>query len=241
VVLVALGMNPRTDIAHFYSLVCFTLGMLVVSTIALEFIRGGRVLQPKLNTNLFGAMYHLTRRNTRRYGGYIIHFGIVLIFIGFAGAAFNQEKEQEMGLGDQLKVGAYTLVGQKYTQDDNANYESEAAILDVYKNNKFLGTLFPEKRLFKSSGQGTTIVANRSTLQEDLYVIYEGKNPDTDRPIIKAFVNPLVAWIWIGAFVVIVGTGIALVPNAEQIKAQVPVAVTKVVAEKAMEPVGAGK
>jgi cytochrome c-type biogenesis protein CcmF len=241
VVLIALGMNPRTDIAHFYSLMCFTLSMLVVSTIALEFIRGGRVLQPKLNTNIFGAMYHLTRRNTRRYGGYIIHFGIVLIFIGFAGAAFNQEKEQEMGLGDQLKVGAYTLVGQKYTQDDNANYESEAAILDVYKNNKFLGTLFPERRFFKSSGgQPLTIVANRSTLQEDLYVIYEGKNPDTDRPIIKAFVNPLVAWIWIGAFVVIAGTGVALVPNAEQIRVQarVPVAV---VADKEMQPVGVGK
>ncbi|HLJ29082.1 MAG TPA: heme lyase CcmF/NrfE family subunit [Candidatus Angelobacter sp.] len=219
----ALTVHPWKDQGQFYALMAFALSALVVTTVALEFYRGGRVLQGKLGTNLFGAMYWLTRRNTRRYGGYIVHFGVVVIVIGLAGAAFNQDKEQEMGLGDKLQIGHYELVGQKYTEDDIANYESQAAILDVYKDGKFLRTLYPELRLYKASQQPDHVVAIRSTLQEDLYVVYEGKNPDTDRPIIKAFVNPLVSWIWIGVLVVAFGTGIALVPNAAQLRSPVSV------------------
>lgn len=209
------------------ALAAFTLGALVIGTIFSEFIRGGRVLQNKLGTNLFGGMYHLTRRNTRRYGGYIAHFGFVVAMIGIAGTAFNLEKEQEMGLHDKLQVGSYTLVGQKYTDDDNPQYESEAAILDVYQDGKFLGTLYPEKRAYKPNGQPDTIVAKRSTLKEDLYVIYEGKNPTSDRPIIKAMVNPLVNWLWIGVCILIFGTGVVLVPNAAQIASPVAVAVAR--------------
>jgi cytochrome c-type biogenesis protein CcmF len=68
-------------------------------------------------------------------------------------------------------------------------------------------------RVYASSGQPSTIVANHSTLAWDLYVIYAGKDPATGQPVIKAFLNPLVAWIWIGLIVTIIGTGIALVPN----------------------------
>ena len=107
IVLPRVGVSPRGDMAHFYSWLTFVLSTLVIATIASEFIRGGRVLQGKLQTNIFGAMYHLTRRNMRRYGGYVVHFGVVLVVIGVAGQAFNQEKEQEMGLGDKLAVGHY--------------------------------------------------------------------------------------------------------------------------------------
>ena len=233
---------PWLGHASFLSLVSFAVGAFVVATILLEFIRGGRVLQSKLQTNIFGGMYHLTRRNTRRYGGYLVHFGVVLVMIGFAGLAFNQEKEQEVGLNEKLQIGSYTLVGQKYTEDDTANARSYMAILDVYKNGKFLGTMYPEKRIYKASEQPDTIVANRSTLKEDLYVIFAGFNKDTDKPIIKAFVNPLVAWLWIGALVMVAGTGVALVPNAAQIKVPAMVPVAKVALdEKSMQPVGAGK
>jgi cytochrome c-type biogenesis protein CcmF len=111
-----------------------------------------------------------------------------------------------------MKIGAYTLVCENYTQEDNANFSSEYAILDVYKNGKMIEQMFPARRFYKASQQASTIVANHSTLQEDLYLIYAGKNLDTDKPIIKAFVNPLVAWIWIGVFVLIFGTIVALIP-----------------------------
>jgi cytochrome c-type biogenesis protein CcmF len=236
------GVSPRGDMAHFYSWLTFVVSTLVIGTIASEFIRGGRVLQGKLQTNIFGAMYHLTRRNMRRYGGYVVHFGVVLVVIGVAGQAFNQEKEQEMGLGDKLQVGHYTLVGQEYSQDDNANYESESALLDVYKDGKYLTRLDPETRIFKVSRQPNHIVANYSTLREDLYVIYEGQNPDTGHPIIKAFVNPLVAWVWIGVVVIIFGTGLALVPNAQQMRSPVQVTVgVPAIDPKGLTTAGAGK
>jgi cytochrome c-type biogenesis protein CcmF len=242
-VLIALGMRPWTQISVFYSWAAFVISALVVATIASEFVRGGRVLQGKLNTNIFGAMYHLTRRNMRRYGGYVVHFGVVVIAVGIAGLAFNQDHEQEMGLGDTLKLGHYTLVGQEYTQDDNANYSSEAATLDVYRDGKYLTRLNPELRFFKASGgQPDHIVANHSTYREDLYVIYEGRNPDTGHPIIKAFVNPLVTWVWIGVFIIIFGTGLALVPNAAAVRAAVPAPVMVSVGDQGiLTPVGARK
>ena len=147
-----------------------------------------------------------------------------------------------MAPGTQLKIGHYTLVGQEYTQDDNANYTSEAALLDVYKDGKFLTRLNPERRLFHASGQPSTIPAKYSTLSEDVYVIYAGLNQDTGHPIVKVFVNPLVSWVWIGVLIVTFGTGLALVPNAAPIAVQVPQAVAVAAMEKQdMQPAGVSK
>jgi cytochrome c-type biogenesis protein CcmF len=231
------------DLAQGYAWLAFVLGAFVTTTIISEFVRGGIVWKNKLQTNLLVGMYQLTRRNMRRYGGYVVHFGVVLVVIGLAGAAFNQDKEQEIGKGDKVQIGSYTLIGEEYTEDDNANYRSQAALLEVYKDGKFLTRLNPEERFFKASGgQPVHIVANHSTLREDLYVVYEGRNPDTDHPIIKIIINPLVNWIWIGVLVIVFGTGMALVPNAAPVS--VPVRSTVAVAqmeERGMHPAGAGK
>ena len=216
------------DSDSFFALVAFTLGAFVVATIAMEFFRGGRVLQGKLKTNLLAAMYHLTRRNTRRYGGYIVHFGVILVIIGFAGRAFNLEKQQLMGLGDKLTIGHYELIGQKYTEDSNPNAETRAAILDVYKDGKFIETLYPAEVFYQpgqENQQRDNKVAIHSTLAEDLYVRYDGFDQQADKPWITAFVNPLVLWIWIGVIVMALGTCVALVPNAAQLKSAVPVSV----------------
>jgi cytochrome c-type biogenesis protein CcmF len=213
IVLMALGVRPWQDVARLYSLMAFSLAALVTATVGSEFVRGGRVISRHTGQNLIASMVTLTRRNTRRYGGYIVHFGVVVIVVGLAGAAFNQQKEQEMGFGDKLQIGPYTLVCDNYTQEDNPNYSIEYAILNVYKNGKPLGQMFPAKKFFKASQQPDTIVANHSTPQEDLYVIYAGKNLDTDKPIIKVFINPLVMWIWAGVFVLIFGTLVAMLPT----------------------------
>ncbi len=210
--LMALGVRPWTDSSQLYALMAISLAALVTATVASEFIRGGRVIARHTGQNLLASMVTLTRRNTRRYGGYIVHFGVVVIVVGLSGAAFNQQKEQEMGFGDKMQLGPYTLVCDSYTQEDNANYSIEYAVLNVYKNGKPLFQMFPAKKFFKASQQPDTIVANHSTPKEDLYVIYAGKNFDTDRPIIKAFINPLVMWIWAGVWILIFGTVVAMVP-----------------------------
>jgi len=233
VLLVALGMRPWKDVSYFYSLMTIMLSVLVALTVISEFVRGGRVIGRHTGQNLFASMVQLAHRNTRRYGGYIVHFGVIVVMIGFAGSVFNQDKEQEMGFGDKMTIGPYTLVCQSYTQDDNPNFGSEWAVINVFKGGKQISTLNPERRFFHASQQASTIVANRSTPREDLYLVYEGQNPNTGRPIIKAHLNPLVMWIWVGVWIMIAGTILALLPNC----ASVPVPAA---ARLHAEPVGAG-
>jgi cytochrome c-type biogenesis protein CcmF len=217
VTLIAVGVRPWTAgddwQATLFSLVTFTLAAGVITAIAAEFLRGASVVRTQTGKNLLASTILLTRRNTRRYGGYIVHFGIVVMFIGIAGGAFNQNHEQEMGFGDTAQLGQYRLVCKSYTQDSNANYDTEYALLDVYRGSKKITQLAPEKRFYHASQTSSTMVALHSTLASDLYVIYEGKNPDTDRPIIKIFLNPLMNWIWMGVAIVVFGTFLALVPN----------------------------
>jgi cytochrome c-type biogenesis protein CcmF len=213
IALLAIGERPWQEQGPLYSFVVFSVAAGVVTAIASEFLRGAHVLRVQTGKNVFAAILLLIQRNTRRYGGYLVHFGVVIIFIGLAGSAFNRSTEQEMDFRQSMHVGPYTLVCQDYTQDTNPNYDSEYAVLDVYRNGKKITQLAPEKRFYVASQQVSTMVANHSTLAWDLYVIYAGQNPDTNRPIIKVFLNPLVAWIWIGVVVVITGTLVALVPN----------------------------
>ena len=215
IVLMVVGVRPWQDEGAFYSLVCFSLGALVITAISSEFLRGAAVIQRHTGQSLFASMVQLTRRNSRRYGGYIVHLGIVVMFIGFAGQAFNQNVEKELGVGDAINIGPYKLVSQSFTQDSNPNYDTEYSLLDVYRNGKKVTQLAPEKRFYQASQTPQTMVANHSTLAWDLYVVYEGKNPDSGLPIIKVFLNPLVAWIWIGVFIVIAGTATALTPNLQ--------------------------
>ena len=222
IVLVAFGMRPWQEQSALYSLMTICLAVLVTVTVFSEFVRGGRVIARHTGLTLLAGMARLAHRNTRRYGGYVVHFGVALVMIGLAGSAFNRDMEKEMGYGDHMTVGPYTLTCRSYTQDDKPNYRSEWAILDVTDKGKPLTTMYPERRFYKASQQMATMVANRSTLKEDLYVVYEGVNEDTGRPIIKVHLNPLVMWIWIGWLTMVGGTILCMVPDA----ARVPLAAT---------------
>jgi cytochrome c-type biogenesis protein CcmF len=235
IVVIACGVHPWSagdDMrAEIFSLMTFTLAAGVITAIGAEFLRGAGVVSTQTGQNLFSSTVLLVRRNTRRYGGYIVHFGIVVMFIGIAGGAFNQSREQEMGFGDSMTMGPYRLVCQSYTQDSNPNYDTEYALLDVFKGSKKITQLAPERRFYTASQTTSTMVALRSTLAEDLYVIYEGKNPDTNKPIIKVFINPLMNWIWIGVLIVVLGTFLALVPNLTRVPARATVSVPAPVEE----------
>jgi cytochrome c-type biogenesis protein CcmF len=209
------GLRPWQDIAYFYSLMALGLAALVTLTVASEFYRGGKVISGHTGQGMFASMVQLTHRNTRRYGGYIVHFGVVVVIIGLAGSAFNQEKETEHGLayGEKMTIGSYTLVCRSYTEEDKPNYASDWAIMDVYKNGRQIDTLYPERRFYKASQQAQTMPAIRSTLSEDLYLVYEGQDGNS-HPILKAHLNPLVMWIWLGVWIILGGTILALVPNA---------------------------
>ena len=217
-ILIASGLHPwkaaDSDLeGQLYALVCFSIGAGVVTAISSEFLRGVRVVQVQTGKNFAASAWLLTMRNNRRYGGYLVHFGIVALFVGLAGSAFNQSRELEMGFGDSLTIGNYKIVCQSYTQDSNPNYDTDFALLDVYRGDKKLTQMSPERRFYTASQTTSTIVAIHSTLLRDLYVVFEGRNPETNRPIIKVFLNPLVSWIWIGVAIVVAGTVLALAPG----------------------------
>jgi len=227
------GLKPWHDISYFYSLMTVLLAALVTFTVASEFYRGGRVISEKTGQGLFASMVQLTHRNTRRYGGYVVHFGVAVVLIGFSGAALNQEKEMDMGYGDKMAIGNYELVCRSYTQDETPNQFSEWAILDIYQNGRKIDTLTPQRLVYKASQQPSTKPDIHSTFKEDLYVVYEGQN-EKGQPVIKAHVNPMVIWIWIGAWVMALGTGLALVENAP---APVTVRVPRLVEQAVPQPV----
>ena len=219
VVAIALGVHPWTVFTsspgNFYAWMTFMMAAFVVTAIVSEFLRGARVIQKHTGRNLFMSVVKLTRRNTRRYGGYIVHFGIVLIFIGFAGSAFNRSVEKTLNYKQSMRIGPYRLECLDYSEDSNRNYDSQYALLNVYRDGKFITQLDPARRFYHASEQVDTVVALRSTPVWDLYVVYTGKDAQTGQPIIRALLNPLVVWIWIGVLVVVFGTLIALVPNEQ--------------------------
>src|SRR5947207_5184733 len=139
IVLMGFGVRPWQDAAHFYSLMAISLAALVTATIVSEFVRGGRVISRHTGQNLLASTVTLTRRNTRRYGGYIVHFGVVVIVVGLSGAAFNQQKEQELGFHEQMQIGPYTLVCDTSTEEENPNYQISYAVfcLKKKKNKKY--------------------------------------------------------------------------------------------------------
>ena len=196
-----------------YALVCLILSVFVTLTIASEFYRGARVIASRDHTNLLTAIGELTMRNTRRYDGYIVHFAMVLIFIGVAGSASNRDVQMEMGAGQSIKIGPYTVLCQNFDRIANNNFESERATLEVFRNGKSEMMLYPERRFFLASQVTETMVAVQTSPIWDLYVVYAGRSPETGKPVIHAYLNPLVKWIWFGGVVLVLGTVLAMLPN----------------------------
>lgn len=216
IVAIAFGLRD------FYVSLCLLLSVFVVLTIGSEFYRGARVIAARTGTNLLSAVGQLTMRNTRRYGGYVVHFGIVLVFMGICGQVFNRDKQMEMPPGASMQLGPYTLVCQNFdsTPEPNAdapNYTAERATIEVDRDGKQEMMLYPERRLYASNQESGTMVAIYSTLKEDVYVVYAGRSNDTGQPVIHAYLNPLVKWIWLGGVFVILGTLLALLPNSEPV------------------------
>ncbi len=208
VVLVAAGVR------HFYAVMSLALCAFVAWTIFQEFYKGSRAIRSRTGKNWLAAAVELTHRNTRRYGGYVVHMGVVLMFIGFTGAAFNKDKTVEVHVGDHFAIGRYELRVADINSGENPNYAWSSAEVEVRQNGKLIDRLYPETRFYKSSRQGASEVAIRRRLHEDLYLNFAGLSEDGDnKAVIQAYVFPLVSWIWIGFWVLMAGTLICLIPS----------------------------
>jgi cytochrome c-type biogenesis protein CcmF len=207
------GILFALGVRQLYAWMTIFLCIFVTVCIVAEFYKGARTRQQTLHESFTQAIYNLTLRNTRRYGGYVIHLGIVLLFVGFTGQAFKTEAKGLLQEGDLLRVKGYLLRCESLTAGENPNYAWQRAVLSVVKDGRAVGTIDPERRFFKASQEQTSHVAIRSTLAEDLYVVLAGGDQDTGKAIVQVFINPLVAWVWIGGVVMLLGTLLALVPS----------------------------
>jgi len=209
--LMALGMR------HPYALMSFGLCTFVLTTVALEFWKGSRAIASKSGQNVLSAMIELTHRNTRRYGGYLVHVGIVIMFIGYSGAAFNQDKTVEIAQGESFQLGPYSMKLTGYEEgEENGNYRWDRVTIDLSKNGEHLSIERPERRFFIASQTPTTDVALRRRLNEDVYINFAGTGSGNNI-VLQAYIFPLVTWIWIGFLVVLFGTFVCLVPDKKKL------------------------
>jgi cytochrome c-type biogenesis protein CcmF len=163
------------------------------------------------------ALVNLVAKNNRRYGGYVIHLGVVLAFIGIvASSFFRLEVKQTVKNGGSIDVGPYELfyMGIKTTAD--AHVETARAQVEVLRDGKPIALMQPAKLFFKRQGQPATVVALRSTPMSDLYVVLAGVDDNSDQATFQIFLTPLVFWLWAGGIVMAFGTVIAMWPNVRE-------------------------
>ncbi len=206
-------------VQHFYAWLSIVMSIFVTLTIIREFYKGAAARSSGTGETFLEAIVNLTLRNTRRYGGYVVHFGFVLLFIGWTGQAFTTDAEGEMGVGDTLPIREYTLRVDKLGIEDTPNYTSDKATISLFEYGKKVANLYPEKRLYKAGQekQPTTEVSIYSSAKNDVYVVFQGGTRDGKKAIIQVFYNPLTMWVWIGGIVLVAGTLIALLPNKKTI------------------------
>lgn len=199
---------------NYYAVTVFSIGGFVLGTIFVEFYRGMRARQAMLNENSPQALGKLMGKNPRRYGGYVVHVGVVLIGIGITGSSFFKIEEQiTVEQGQTFEVGRYTLEYAGIEPYDDSHYSSQIAQVNVLVDGKQIDTMLPEKRFYKKQEQPTTEVSIRPTLLEDLYVVLGSYDPPSGLATFQVFVNPLLSWIWVGGIVLIIGTCIVMAPN----------------------------
>ena len=194
---------------------CFVLSGFVFGTIAQEFIRGAAVRKQTTGTDLFTALVGLVSRNKRRYGGYIVHVGIVLMFMGFAGEGFGRDEQALLKPGQQVQVDRYVLRLDSIRATEDSQKQMVTGQISVFdEKGAELGKMYPAKWFYRSRPQEpTTEVAIRRSLAEDLYIVMAGFELGEQSASVEVHVNELVNWIWIGFGLMALGTGIALLPD----------------------------
>ncbi|MBE44799.1 MAG: cytochrome C biogenesis protein [Thaumarchaeota archaeon] len=205
-----------------YVIISFALIGFVTAVILEEFIRGIRSRRKVQNETVITALISMVRKNRSRYGGYIVHLGIVFMFVGFTGRAFNQELEFSIKKGQFQKFGSYQFEFISLQELERPNHFAWVAGLNVWNDqNEIITRLSPEKRIYfhrdpnPDRRQPHSELSIFSTVFKDIYSIFSGIDIEQEIAYIKIMINPLVWWVWLGGWVLVAGTLIALWPHKE--------------------------
>jgi cytochrome c-type biogenesis protein CcmF len=209
-IVVALGVRVWS------SGICFALSAFVFGTIGQEFVRGAGVRQSATGADLLTAMIGLVGRNKRRYGGYIVHLGIVLMFLGFAGEGLSTDEQLLMRPGQEAVVRQYTIRMDALRATDDGQKQMVTGHFTIKgEDGQEVTRMYPAKWYFrKHEDQPTTEVAIRRSFAEDLYLVMAGYEMQEQTASLEFHINPLVNWIWVGFGILAIGTLIALLPES---------------------------
>jgi len=212
-------------VVNWAALLGFWLCAFVTSVTLYEFWRGALARRRRSGESLPLALWRLAGRNRRRYGGYIIHLGVVLMTIGIIGIElFQTETQGTIPQGGSITLGDYTVTYESLAIFDTPDGRNVArAVLAVQKNGEFITELFPRRDFYFESQQSMTIPGVRSTMEDDLYVLLVDWLPASSQGAsFKVYHNPLVNWLWLGGLVFILGTLVAAWPDKDPEEVAVP-------------------
>lgn len=206
-------------VRDFLPLLGFTLLSFVVFTILFDTTLAVRARQRIAGEGVFSALVTLARRNQRRYGGLIVHLGVVLIFLGIAGSmSYSIEREVTLQIGEGLSIGRYHIQFEGLKRSQQPTHSRVEAAFRVFNEGHEIGVLSPALKFFPNQKSPVGRAVYRSTLIEDLYIILSGfSEVEQNQATLKVLVRPLLAWIWIGGFVIALGTIVAVLPSRRKL------------------------
>jgi cytochrome c-type biogenesis protein CcmF len=187
----------------------------VFTGIIQEYVRGVRARRQSTGESWPEALVNLVRRNGRRYGGYIVHIGVLMVALGIIGNEFFQSEGQaNLARGESISVADYTLTYEQLDVAEGPNYTEFTAVMPLEKNGRARGEVVPKKLIYnKNQEQPMTEVGLRPGFLEDVYVVLAGFDNMGQTASFKVYVNPLMSWMWVGGVIIILGVLVSTWPR----------------------------
>jgi len=208
---------------HGYVVISLMLSVFVIVAIVTEFKRGIQARVNRFSESSFLAFLTMVRKNRSRYGGYFVHLGIVLMFIGFTGQAFNLRKEFGLGINDREHIGNINLELKQLREEERPNHFAWISeLLVTGKDGKNITILRPEKRIYfhrepnPDRRQAHSELDIYTTLKQDIYSVFSSIDTDNGIAFFQIMINPLVQFVWYGGYILVLGTLIALWPSKRE-------------------------
>jgi len=214
--LISAGAGLLLGITHWYAVLTAFGAAFVFATIIEEFHRGCLARMDQFGESVGQALFRSVFRNNRKYGGYIVHLGMVFIFIGIAGTVYKEIFEYDLKPGQSVDFKEYSMTFVRYDDRETENQQERFAILDIYQNNSqganFLAQVKPARFFYKNPEQPTTEVDVISRLKEDIYFTLGNFDEQSGVAKIQVTLNPLISFLWGGGLILVIGGLIAMLP-----------------------------
>jgi cytochrome c-type biogenesis protein CcmF len=210
------GLVVALGVPMWASGVCFALCAWVAATVIQEFARGALVRRSATGTDVLTAFIGLFSRSRRRYAGYVVHLGIVLIFLGFAGEGLDSKIQEEVQLrpGQTVTVGPYVVGFNALNVTEDSQKQMVTGDVAVTRDGQPVANMYPARwYFFGRESEATTEVALRRGFAHDLHIVLANFDVATQEVHLQITINPLVNWVWLGVGIMVFGTIIALLPE----------------------------